>query len=83
MLALPYGDQGLLIPRRLYNKLGGYRGLAGVEDADLVRRIGRRRLVHLRARAVNLPRPQESVWRGLWLTLLHALRIPTGVVARM
>ena len=83
MLALPYGDQGLLIPRRLYTKLGGYRALAGMEDADLVRRIGRRRLVHLRARAVNLPRPRESVWRGFWLTLLHALRIPTGVVARL
>jgi glycosyltransferase involved in cell wall biosynthesis len=83
MLALPYGDQGLLIPKRLYHKLGGYRALAVMEDADLVRRIGRRRLVHLRARAVNLPRPQESVWRGLWLSLLHALRVPSGVVARL
>jgi glycosyltransferase involved in cell wall biosynthesis len=83
MLALPYGDQGLLIPKRLYTKLGGYRALAGMEDADLMRRIGRRRLVHLRARAVNLPRPQESGWRGLWLSLLHALRVPTGVVAKL
>jgi len=83
MLALPYGDQGLLIPRRLYTQLGGYRALANMEDADLVRRIGRRRLVHLCARAVNLSRPRESVWRGFWLTLLHALRIPTGVVARL
>ena len=83
MLALPYGDQGLLIPKRLYHKLGGYRALAVMEDADLVRRIGRRRLVHLRARAINLPRPQQSVWRGLWLSLLHALRIPSGVVARL
>ena len=28
LLALPYGDQGLLIPKRLYQKLGGYRALA-------------------------------------------------------
>ena len=35
--ALPYGDQGLLIPKRLYVKLGGYRALANMEDADLVR----------------------------------------------
>ena len=84
MLALPYGDQGLLIPKRLYNKLGGYRALARMEDADLVRRIGRRRLVHLRARAVNLPRPQHSApGAGLWLSLLHALRVPSRVVARL
>jgi hypothetical protein len=25
LFALPYGDQGLLIPKRLYQKLGGYR----------------------------------------------------------
>jgi len=41
---LPYGDQGLLISRRLYDQLGGYRRLVLMEDVDLVRRIGRRRL---------------------------------------
>src|SRR6185503_19146037 len=40
LFALPYGDQGLLIPKRLYQKLGGYRALSDMEDADLVRRIG-------------------------------------------
>ncbi|HWY61104.1 MAG TPA: glycosyltransferase [Rhizomicrobium sp.] len=83
ILALPYGDQGLLIPRRFYNKLGGYRALARMEDADMVRRIGRRRLVHLRARAVNLSRPHESAFRGACLSLLHALRVPTRVVAKL
>ena len=83
VLALPYGDQGLLIPKRLYTRLGGYRVLSQMEDADLVRRIGRRRLVHLRARAVNLSRPEQSTLRGMWLTLLHALRIPSRVVARL
>jgi glycosyltransferase involved in cell wall biosynthesis len=83
MLALPYGEQGLFIPRHLYRKLGGYRPLARMEDADLVRRIGRRRLVSLRARAINLPRPQQSALRGFWLSLLHALRVPARVVARL
>jgi hypothetical protein len=41
---LPYGDQGLLISRRLYDELGGYGGQVLMEDVDLVRRIGRRRL---------------------------------------
>ncbi|MBM3554310.1 MAG: glycosyltransferase [Alphaproteobacteria bacterium] len=44
LLALPYGDQGLLIGRGLYRSLGGYRPLAMMEDVDLVRRIGRDRL---------------------------------------
>jgi hypothetical protein len=83
VLALPYGDQGLLIPKRFYARLGGYRALARMQDADLVRRIGRRRLVRLRARAVNLPRPPQSALRGLWLSLLHALRVPARVVAKL
>jgi glycosyltransferase involved in cell wall biosynthesis len=83
LFALPYGDQGLLIPKRLYQKTGGYRALADMEDADLVRRIGRRRLVGLRARAVNVARPPKSAWRGLALTLLHALRVPSGVLAKL
>jgi hypothetical protein len=83
MLALPYGDQGLLIPKRFYSRLGGYRQLARMEDADLVRRIGRRRLVRLRSRAINQAKPQTGTWRGLWLSLLHALRVPSRVVARL
>jgi glycosyltransferase involved in cell wall biosynthesis len=83
MLGLPYGDQGLLIPKRLYQKLGGYRALAALEDADLARRIGRRRLVALRARAVNLPRSYEGRLRGLALSLLHLLRIPSSVLAKL
>ena len=40
---LPYGDQGLLHPARLYDAIGGYRDLALMEDVDIVRRLGRRR----------------------------------------
>ncbi len=49
MLALPYGDQGLLIGAAFYRALGGYRPLELMEDVDLVRRIGRPRLVMLGA----------------------------------
>ena len=82
LLALPYGDQGLLVPKRLYDRVGGYRALARMEDADIVRRIGRRRLVRLRARAVNAIRPPKSTLRGLALGLLHAIGIPAVVLAR-
>ena len=43
-LGLPYGDQCLLIGRRYYNRLGGFQDMPIMEDVDLVRRIGRRRL---------------------------------------
>jgi glycosyltransferase involved in cell wall biosynthesis len=79
--ALPYADQGLLLPRRLYQKLGGYRAMA-MEDADLVRRIGRSRLVTLRARAIN--HVEEGIGpRGALVAMLHALRLPMSVVTRL
>lgn len=53
LLALPYGDQGLLVPRRLYNEIGGYRPLPLMEDVDLVRRIGARRIARLDADAIT------------------------------
>jgi len=52
-LRFPYGDQGLLIPRRLYTALGGYSPLPFMEDVDLVRRLGRKQLVMLRSAAVT------------------------------
>ena len=81
LFALPYGDQGLLIPKRLYQKIGGYRALADMEDADIARRIGRRRLVSLRTRAVNVSRAPKSALRGAALILLHALRVPSRLLA--
>ena len=52
-LRLPYGDQGLLIPRRLYEAIGGHRELPAREDVDIARRLGRRRIKLLRTRAVT------------------------------
>lgn len=53
VLALPYGDQGLLISRTLYDAVGGYRDLPLMEDVDIVRRLGRARLAMLPAKAVT------------------------------
>ncbi|MDP6786894.1 MAG: TIGR04283 family arsenosugar biosynthesis glycosyltransferase [Rhodospirillales bacterium] len=53
VLGLPYGDQGLLVGRGLYDAVGGYRSLALMEDVDLVRRLGRRRLRVLDVAAVT------------------------------
>jgi len=51
-LALPYGDQGLLIARRLHDAVGGFAPLPLMEDVDLVRRLGRRRLRRIGARCL-------------------------------
>ncbi len=50
---LPYGDQGLLLSRTLYDRVGGFRPLPLMEDVDLVRRIGRGRMRPLDADAVT------------------------------
>ena len=38
---MPYGDQGLLIHRSLYERIGGYRPLALMEDLDIIERLRR------------------------------------------
>ena len=52
VLALPYGDQGLLISRTLYDNVGGFAPLPLMEDVDFVRRLGRRRLTRIGARCI-------------------------------
>ena len=52
-LALPYGDQGLLISRSLYQAAGGFAPLPLMEDVDMVRRLGHRRLARIGARCIS------------------------------
>lgn len=89
LLKLPYGDQGLLIPRALYDRLGGYRTLALMEDVDLVRRIGRRRLRVLDAVAVtSAERWRRDGWwrrsaRNLCCLGLWACGVPPARIASL
>ncbi len=53
MFAMPYGDQGLLISRELYDETGGYRPMPLMEDVDLIRRVGRSRLRYLDVPAIT------------------------------
>jgi rSAM/selenodomain-associated transferase 2 len=53
LLRLPYGDQGLLVPKALYTEVGGFPPYALMEDVGLVVRLGRRRIALLRTRAVT------------------------------
>ena len=64
-LGLPYGDQGLLISRALLDEVGGIADLPRMEDVDLVRRIGRGRLVALQVDAVtSAVRFRRDGWWG-------------------
>ena len=45
--ARPKPSQGLLIAKSLYQSMGGYSGKAADPETDLLRRLGRRRIVML------------------------------------
>src|SRR5581483_3907031 len=89
LVALRSGAQGLLIPRRLYAEVGGYRPLAIMEDVDLVRRLGRRRTAILRCRAVtSAERFRRDGYlfrsaRNLLCLALYTLRVPPHVISRI
>jgi rSAM/selenodomain-associated transferase 2 len=53
LFKLPYGDQGLLISKALYDEIGGHNPQPLMEDLDIVRRLKSRRMVMLRSRAVT------------------------------
>jgi rSAM/selenodomain-associated transferase 2 len=86
LLRLPYGDQGLLVPRRLYDKVGGYRELPVMEDLDLVRRLGTVKM--LRTRAVTSAqryRREGYLRRALknqMCLVLYALRVPAARISQ-
>jgi rSAM/selenodomain-associated transferase 2 len=87
LLGLPYGDQGLLIGRAFYHELGGYRRIPLMEDVNLVRRIGRRRLVMLDAEAVTSAEKyrregyRRRVLRNALCLTLYGLGIPPRLLA--
>ena len=87
-LALPYGDQGLLISRALYDAIGGFRPLPIMEDVDIVRRIGRWRLVMLQSGAVTsaVRWRREGWWRrslrNLSCLALYSAGVPPRLIVK-
>ncbi len=86
---LPYGDQGLLIGRAFYAEVGSFRDLPLMEDVDLARRIGRRRLVALDAEAVtSAERYERDGWlvrpmRNLGCLGLYLAGLPPHAIRRL
>jgi rSAM/selenodomain-associated transferase 2 len=89
VFGLPYGDQGLLIPRRLYEEVGGFRPLPLMEDVDLIRRVGRGRLHTLDVAATtSAERWRRDGWwrrsaRNLSCLALYGLGVRPERIARL
>ena len=86
---LPYGDQGLLMARTFYHRLGGFRPLPLMEDVEFVRRIGQHNLIALKSDAVTSARRYESDgWllrpmKNLSCLALFFAGVPTPVIRRL
>ncbi|MDJ0919965.1 MAG: TIGR04283 family arsenosugar biosynthesis glycosyltransferase [Henriciella sp.] len=64
IMGLPYGDQGLLLSRKLYGEVGGYPGTPFLEDVQIVRTIGKKRLRILSAEArTSAAKYERDGWR--------------------
>lgn len=89
ILRLPYGDQALLINKQHYRRIGGYRDMPLMEDVDIVRRIGWRRMTFFRSCAVtSAVRYREEgyirrVMRNLACLSLYYLRVPPKTLVRL
>ena len=91
MFRLPYGDQGLLIAKAHYARVGGYEAVPLFEDVGLVRRIvaegGRGALTVMRARAVTSPERYDRdgyarrVWRNQLLVAAYLRGVPPARLA--
>ncbi len=89
-LGLPYGDQGLLIHRAFLSSIGGYReDLDVMEDVDLVRRIGKKRLRCLSTSCITSARRYRAQgwWRrparNLLCLTLYFLGAPSPWIKRL
>jgi rSAM/selenodomain-associated transferase 2 len=86
---LPFGDQGLLISRGLLAAVGGVRPLPLMEDVDLVRRLGRGRLLALEVDATtSAARWERDGWwrrsaRNLVCLSLYLAGVPPALIVRL
>jgi rSAM/selenodomain-associated transferase 2 len=89
VLRMPYGDQGLLMSKRLYGGVGGFKPMTLMEDVDLIRRLGRGRVAFLYSQAVTSARRYRSegylrrMTRNLACLGLYYLRVPPRVLTRL
>ncbi len=84
---LTHPDQGLIISRGFFRELGGFSRTDNLAGVELVRRVGRRRLIRLRSPAVRVIADGQGDtvtgggFGGNMAALLLAIRLPVALVA--
>lgn len=65
---LPFGDQGLLISRKLYDEIGGFEDIPLMEDVAMILTIGRKRLREIRGVAMTdaVRYERDGYWKRGW-----------------
>ncbi len=87
VLGLPYGDQGLLVPRGMYDAAGGYRDIPLMEDVAMARALrGRLALLPVSART-SAARYVAEGWfrrglRNLWTLARYLCGADPSALAR-
>ena len=71
LFALPYGDQGLLVRRDLFQLAGGFPDIPIMEDVAMIRRLERRRVTIRTLPAALLTSGRRYRERGVIKTWLH------------
>jgi glycosyltransferase involved in cell wall biosynthesis len=86
---IPSSSHGLFISRQLYDAVGRYASVPAMENADIARRLGRRRITALRSRVIASPARfrregyGRAMARGILGTLLYACRVPIPRIAKL
>jgi len=89
LFSLPYGDQGLLISRHLYNNVGGFEDVPLMEDVGLVKRLGRSRLAYFKSQAITSARRFRrngfllQPIKNMSLLFLYFLKVPPRILAKL
>jgi rSAM/selenodomain-associated transferase 2 len=88
-LNLPYGDQAIFVPAKIFRDLGGYKEIPLLEDVDLVRRlrrIGRLGVIPVPVVASSRRWKKLGVWKTTGINQLilggFFLGIPPRILAR-
>ena len=88
-LGLPYGDQGLLISRKLYTEIGGYADTPFMEDVQIIRQLGKQRISILSAEArtdaskYDRDGWRKRSWRNAYLITRYLLGAKPETLAKL
>lgn len=87
-LGLPYGDQGLLIHKNLYNSIGGFSDIPLMEDVEIIQKIGKPRLRVLTTKAITSSEKYERdgwrkrSWKNAFILVKYLLGVPPEQLAK-